>query len=90
MCVVLPGDFPSSYLQHVRTPLNMRCGVRPLPGTPRLPPGLHAPEFGIDDLIDHFWGDDLLSDMVCGVVGLSLVFWVRLSKMRIMRLDMWR
>ncbi|EFJ52158.1 hypothetical protein VOLCADRAFT_116195 [Volvox carteri f. nagariensis] len=52
--------------------------------------GFISLEFGINDLIEHYFGDSLLSDVVCVWVGLAVVFWVRLSKMRLMRFDRWR
>ncbi|KXZ44264.1 hypothetical protein GPECTOR_70g495 [Gonium pectorale] len=47
-------------------------------------------EFGINDLIDIYWGDDVLADIACVGVGLAVVFWVRLSKVPLMRFDRWR
>ncbi|GFR40423.1 hypothetical protein Agub_g997 [Astrephomene gubernaculifera] len=52
--------------------------------------GFISLEFGINDLIEIYWGDSTLADVVCVAAGLALVFWVRLSRVRIMRLDRWR
>ncbi|GLI68985.1 hypothetical protein VaNZ11_013521 [Volvox africanus] len=52
--------------------------------------GFISLEFGVNDLIDHYFGDSLLSDVVCVWVGLTVVFWVKLSKARLMRFDRWR
>ncbi|GIL72946.1 hypothetical protein Vretimale_4594 [Volvox reticuliferus] len=52
--------------------------------------GFISLEFGVNDLIEHYFGDSLLSDVVCVWVGLAVVFWVKLSKARLMRFDRWR
>ncbi|GIL43022.1 hypothetical protein Vafri_827 [Volvox africanus] len=52
--------------------------------------GFISLEFGVNDLIDHYFGDSLLSDVVCVWVGLAVVFGVKLSKARLMRFDRWR
>lgn len=46
-------------------------------------------EFGVNDLIEHFWGDTLLSDVVCVFVGLAVVFWIRIKRYRLVRFDRW-
>ncbi|GLC63428.1 hypothetical protein PLESTF_000035100 [Pleodorina starrii] len=52
--------------------------------------GFISLEFGINDLIEHYYGESVFADVVCVSVGLAVVFWVKLSKARLMRFDRWR
>ncbi|KAG2448257.1 hypothetical protein HYH02_006841 [Chlamydomonas schloesseri] len=46
-------------------------------------------EFGVNDLIEIFFGHSVISDLTCIGIGLVVVFGVKVSKLPLLRLDRW-
>lgn len=46
-------------------------------------------EFGVNDLIEIFFGHSVVSDLTCIGIGLVVVFGVKVSKRPLLRLDRW-